>query len=100
QPQSQTAVVGSSPGLSVSLQGTTPLSYQWQLNGTNLPGATAASLMLTNVQLSQAGNYSVTASNALGSATSSNAVLTVISVPTCLPAPLGLVSWWPAENNA
>ena len=39
--------------------GTAPLSYQWSFNHTNLFGATNAALTLPNVQLSQAGSYSV-----------------------------------------
>ena len=35
------------------------LSYQWQANGTNLPGATSSTLTLTNLVSSQAGVYTV-----------------------------------------
>ena len=58
--------------------GSLPLSYQWNLNGTNLDGATNTSLTLSNMQLSQAGSYAVLVTNAFGSVTSSNAVLTVV----------------------
>ena len=37
--------------------GTPPLSYQWQLNGEDIAGATATFLVLRNVQLSDAGQY-------------------------------------------
>ena len=57
--------------------GTSPLSYQWSFNRTNILGATNATLTLTNVQMSQAGNYTVLVTNAYGSVLSSNAVLTV-----------------------
>jgi hypothetical protein len=58
------------------------LAYQWYFNQTNLlANATNASLTLTNVQPSQAGNYSVVVTNLYGSALSSNAVLTVIGFP-------------------
>jgi hypothetical protein len=53
-----------------------------------IPGATNASLVLTNVQRSQAGSYSVVVTNAYGSATSSNAVL-VVNFP---PATVNLAS--------
>jgi hypothetical protein len=46
--------------------GAWPLSYQWQFNGTNLAGATDATLALTNVQLTQSGIYTLIVSNALG----------------------------------
>ena len=78
QPASQTVALGN-PGLfSVIATGVAPLACQWQQNGTNLPGATNATLLLTNVLLSQSGyEYSVTITNTAGSALSSNAWLTV-----------------------
>jgi hypothetical protein len=57
--------------------GTRPFTYQWQFAGTNIPGATQASLTITNISFSQAGNYSVAVSNSLGGAVSANAALTV-----------------------
>jgi hypothetical protein len=75
------------------------LSYQWLLNGTNLSGATGATLNLNNVQLSDAGTYSVVVSNAISSTNSADAMLTV-NVPACVAPPSGLVSWWRAEGNA
>ncbi|MCX6278673.1 MAG: hypothetical protein NT004_11315, partial [Bacteroidetes bacterium] len=74
--------------------------YQWMVNGTNLVGATATSLLLTNVQSADAGVYSVVVTNAVGTATSSNAVLTVNPPPPCAPLPAGLVSWWRGGGNA
>ncbi len=58
-------------------QGTPPVtfSYQWQLDGTNLPGATDSSLTITNVSSSDNGTYAVIVSDGAGSVTSSNAVL-------------------------
>ena len=54
-----------------------PLGYQWSFNGTNLPGATGATLTLSNVQVSQSGNYSVWITNLYGSTNSAIAVLNV-----------------------
>ena len=54
-----------------------PLSFQWQRNGIDIPEATNAWLVLTQVQPEQAGTYTVTVSNAWGTATSSPAELTV-----------------------
>ena len=59
QPQSQTVPVGDPVTLSVTAFGSQPLSYQWLKNGTNLDGATASSLVWTNVQMTDAGTYSV-----------------------------------------
>ncbi len=51
------------------------------------------------MQLSNAGTYSVVVSNSLGTATSSNAVLTVNPL-VCVSPASGLVSWWRGESNA
>ena len=105
QPQSQTVLTGSTVSFSVNANGSQPLSYQWQLNQTNISvltnaTATNATLVLTNVQLSQSGNlYSVAVTNLEGSTNSSNALLTVYA-QVCDPPPSGLVSWWAAEGNA
>ena len=100
QPTNQTVVVGGTATFTVMAGGTPPLSYQWNFNGTNISGATNTLLTLTNVQSSQAGNYAVLVTNILGSVLSSNAVLTANSPPPCVPAPSGLVGWWPGEGNA
>jgi len=81
QPASQTAVLGTAASFSVVASGSPTLGYQWKFNGTNISGATATSLTVTNVQYANAGNYSVVVTNAFGSATSSSAKLTVTSAP-------------------
>ena len=78
QPVTQSAPVGSDVTFSVGASGTPPLTYQWRLNDTNLPGANSAMLVLPNVQLSQGGSYSVVVANSSGSATSQGALLGVI----------------------
>jgi hypothetical protein len=100
QPQNQTVTVGGSATFTVVADGTFPLSYQWQFNGTNLLGATSNSLTLANIQLSDAGDYSVLVTNPVSFVASSNAVLTVNTPPPCLNAPSGLVGWWKAEGNS
>ena len=81
QPTNQTVLAGDTTSFSVSAGGTPPLSYQWNFNGTNIAGATDAALTLTNVSLSQSGNYSVLVTNFGGSILSSNATLTVLTLP-------------------
>jgi Immunoglobulin domain/Immunoglobulin I-set domain len=63
------------------------LSYQWSFNGTNLLDATNRLLVIANVQLSDAGNYAVEVSNALGSEESSNALLAVVLLPAFVSQP-------------
>ncbi len=101
QPQSQTVYAGGTAAFSVGAAGSQPLTYLWSVNQSNIPLATNATLLLTNVQSAQSGNsYSVIVSNADGSTNSSAAVLIVPPAGTCDPSPAGLVSWWAAEGNA
>jgi hypothetical protein len=79
QPISQTVSAGSNATLSVFATGLEPLSYQWRKDGIDLPGATAASLVLANVQASDTGNYTVMVSNVAGSAISAAAMLRVVA---------------------
>ena len=79
-----TALAGDTVGFSASASGSTPIYYQWFKNSSPVSGATGTSLVLTNVQPSDAASYHVTASNRVGIATSSSATLT-ISVVTSLP---------------
>jgi hypothetical protein len=81
QPPTRTVTAGASVIYAALAAGNPPLSYQWKLDGADIPGATAAVLSLTNVQFGDAGQYGVVVSNALGAATSSNALLTVLSAP-------------------
>jgi hypothetical protein len=100
QPASQTVTVGGSATFTVGASGSAPLGYQWRFFGTNLLEQGGSSHSLTNAQLADTGWYSVIVNNAAGSAVSSNAVLKVVPVPTCTPAPAGLAGWWRAEGNA
>ena len=81
QPVSQTVSAGANVSFSVAAEGTAPLSYQWQKNGSPISGATASTLNLTNVQGTDSGNYRVVVSNAAGSAASTTAVLNVLTGP-------------------
>jgi hypothetical protein len=65
--------------LSVNATGAGPLNYQWRTVQTLIPDATNTTLLLTNVQASQAGMYSVEVTNALGSAASPEIYLAVLS---------------------
>jgi arabinan endo-1,5-alpha-L-arabinosidase len=77
QPQSQTVTVGANVQFSVAASGRPTPTYQWNFNGTAINGATGSSYGLTNVQPSNAGDYTVTVSNNSGSVTSGRATLTV-----------------------
>ncbi|NOS69809.1 MAG: hypothetical protein HOP33_07755 [Verrucomicrobia bacterium] len=77
QPASQIVTQNDNVTFTVVAAGSAPLSYQWQFNQTNVVDATNDSLTLNSVTTNQAGNYSVTITNALGSTNSEAATLTV-----------------------
>ena len=76
-PTSQSAQRGQTVTFNVSVTGTQPLAYQWRHDGALLPGGTASSLVLTNVQWADVGAYDVIATNNFGSVTSAVATLAV-----------------------
>ena len=79
-PQSQTVFSGTNVTLSVSANGTPPLRYFWRLSGTNLPGATNATLSLINPNSGQSGNYTVVVTNQGGAITSAPALVRIKAV--------------------
>jgi len=85
QPVGVTVVAGGSASFSLTAGGIPAPTYQWRLGSAAQSGATAATLSLSNVRASQAGNYTVIITNSAGSITSSIATLTVTNpLPTTL----------------
>jgi DNA-binding beta-propeller fold protein YncE len=78
QPTTQAVAAGINATLSVSVIGTPPLAYQWISNNVAVPGATNATFLLTNVNISDSGTYSVLVTNNFGIELSGNAVLSVL----------------------
>lgn len=78
QPANQSVSPGANFLLAVTAEGTAPLSYQWRLNGLNIPGATNATLSLTNIQPANAGSYDVGVANRVGAVNSQLAKVTVV----------------------
>jgi hypothetical protein len=99
-PASQSVVVGASASFSVAAASTRTLSYQWRFNGAALAGATSTNLALSNVQLANAGSYTVVVTNISGAVTSAVATLSVSVPGSCVAAPAGIVGWWPGAGNA
>jgi hypothetical protein len=75
----QSATAGSTVVFDVEVQGNPAPTLQWRRGGTNLPGATAATLTLSNVTSADAGTYTCVAANSAGSVTSAGATLTLTS---------------------
>jgi len=79
-PTGQTVSAGGTATFTVSASGSPPLSYQWQRNGAEIPGATSASYSLSSVTTADSGaRFRARVSNSSGSAVSNEATLTVTS---------------------
>ena len=89
-PQSQVVVEGSTVALSVGAQGSTPLTYYWSQDGTNLVKLSTSALVFVPVSTNNAGVYQVTVSNAVGTATSEPFFL---AVKPNTPRQLRVVDW-------
>src|SRR5438105_437289 len=84
QPASQSIVACTNASLSVTADGTAPLSYAWYFNSAAADAATNAILPLPNAQLYQSGEYLVIITNQFGADTSSVVTVTVSYAPDFL----------------
>jgi acetyl esterase/lipase len=97
QPFDKSATVGEKCIFQVTATGTPPLSYQWRLNGVDIPGPQSQSAKYTTPPAVPENNgnvYSVVVSNSAGSVTSVNAVMTVPPSEAFATAADGSVLHW------
>jgi hypothetical protein len=87
QPISQTATAGSNVQMAVTANGAPEPTYQWYLGSSAFSGATSNTLSISNARSTDAGDYTVVVTNALGSVTSNKATLTVNPAATPAPTP-------------
>ncbi len=86
QGSNQTVLPGAPASFTVAAAGDPPLSYSWQLNGTNLTdgggisGSASSALSISAATDASAGTYSVLITNSFGSVTSAVAVLNVTAL--------------------
>jgi len=81
-PQALTLFVGQTATFSVAVTGTGPLSYVWLREGVAINGATQASYTTPTLALGDDGShYSVQVTNAVGTALSASALLSVNPAP-------------------
>ncbi len=85
QPAIQIAAPADIASFSVTVADARAVTFQWKLNGTDIPGATGDSLVLTNVAADDEGRYSVVVTNPVGSVTSAPAGLLLDSDRDGLP---------------
>lgn len=78
QPHSLSVAAGATASFTVTASGTAPLAYQWSENGAAIPGATSSTYTTGATTTADNGaQFTVSVTNAAGSATSSAAILTV-----------------------
>jgi hypothetical protein len=78
QPVSRTPAEGTQVSLTITATGIGSLTYQWQVNGQNIPGATSSTLVLSAVRPSINGAYRVIVGNTYGTTISSEATIAVV----------------------
>ncbi len=87
-PSSVTVNEGQKASFSVSASGTSPLSYQWRRNGSNISGANSSLYTTPNLSLGNNGDsYTCRISNSKGAVTSNQARVTVNSNASPAPPP-------------
>ena len=74
--------------ISVTVQGQSPLSYQWRSNGVPIPNETNAILILVSVLPANGGSYDCVVSNTWGTATTSPSQVTITPPFTILQQPV------------
>src|SRR5207248_11530509 len=84
--------ISTRPSSNVSFQvvftGASPIQLQWHHDQRLIPDATNAMLTLTNVQLADQGDYSVTASNSFGVLQSLRGTLVILITPVLATHPV------------
>ncbi|RZJ70467.1 PQQ-dependent sugar dehydrogenase [Flavobacterium sp.] len=97
QPVSQTVMETNAATFTIDVSGAGQIGYQWQFNGSTIPGANSATYSIPSVAMANAGNYTCVVSNEIGSVTSSIAQLTVTpfsNVPAVeITLPLPTLTW-------
>lgn len=90
---------------SITAVGAVPLRYQWYSNNVAIAGATSASYALFNAQPPGVTNtYYCIVTNSAGSATSSTAFVSILSVPNVIPYSLVVMGdnptgFWPLDET-
>lgn len=93
QPASQNFAAKATNHFTVAVSGSTPFSFQWMMDGTNLAnggnisGANNSELTISPAVLADAGSYSVVVANPFGSATSTVATLTIPAPTLTIKSP-------------
>ena len=93
QPSAQSITAGQTATFSVAATGSTPLSYQWKKNGSNIASATSSSYTTPATSIADNGAvYTVSVSNSAGTVTSNSATLTVGAAASVLTVTAAAIS--------
>jgi len=84
---SATVTAGTPLTLTVAASGQGPLTYQWQLNGTNIAGATNSTFVILSPTTANYGSYTVVVTGPQGTVTSSPSVVGALSAPAITAQP-------------
>jgi len=87
QPLSQSVAAGGTAVFSCDVSVTPAPVFQWYHNGYVIPGANSPTLLLSQVQPTDGGEYTLTITTPALSVTSSKATLTVTAAPAPTPTP-------------
>lgn len=91
-PQTRVAVEGDAVSLTVTASGAGLLGYQWRLNGTDVPGATNATLQFDFISVADEGDYDCLVSNPGGAAISARTRISVLAPPEVLIPPASITN--------
>ena len=89
-PNSLTNRTGSNATFSVIARGSTPLSYQWRLNGSTLAGATNPTLSRSSILVADDGEYDVLIANQVATAMASARLVVLSNTVITVPPPLNI----------
>ena len=100
-PTNVTVALGSSASFHAKVSGQSP-NFQWYFNGNAIAGATSSNYTIVDVQLTNAGAYTVTASNSYAKipAVATLSVLgPLFNSPNSILDPSNMVNWWTGNGN-
>jgi hypothetical protein len=97
QPLNQRSLAGRPVIMHVLAVGVDPITYQWQFNGFDIPGAISNNLVLDSPQTFDSGTYTVLVSNPTADLMSRGATLTITNLMTPTN---GLLARWSGEGTA
>lgn len=80
QPTDQETCAGGNIKFEVTAEAT-DITYQWQKNGTNIPGATTNTLEINDVKTEDAGGYKVVVNGKCNQPANSNSVALIVNAP-------------------